>query len=139
VLVLSCVVLAVATVGFVLAVREQDIPPLPTENPELKHLQERRAQLFENLKDLQFEYLQGKLSDEDYRSLKVGFQNDLAVVLASIDMQQEPAAGVPRIDTKPKGAASEARSEKQVPQTCPSCGAQNSPDHRFCGSCGAQL
>ncbi len=128
-----CVVLAILAIGFVLVVREQDVPPLPKENPELKHLEERRATLFENLKDLQFEYLQGKLSDEDYQSLKLGFQNDLSVVLASIDMQKQMSGA------EPAARKSAAPATKPSALRCPSCDAENASGQRFCGSCGAQL
>jgi len=76
-----CLVLAAGAIGFTLFLREQDIPPAPVENPELKHLEARRQVLYENLKDLQFEYHQGKLSDEDYQSLKASFLYDLAGVM----------------------------------------------------------
>jgi rRNA maturation endonuclease Nob1 len=135
-----CVLLAIATIGFALGIRDKDIPPLPTENPELKHLQERRATLFENLKDLQFEYLQGKLSDEDYQSLKLGFQNDLAVVMASIDLHlKNPAPGTSP-SARPENSGEKIHSaEKKTSMHCPSCGTEIPTGNRFCGSCGAQL
>lgn len=80
-----CALLAVGAITFTLLVRQRDIPPAPVENPELKALETRRQVLFENLKDLQFEYHQGKLSDGDYQSLKSGFQYDLAALMDSIE------------------------------------------------------
>src|SRR3989338_2897192 len=80
-----CLALAAGAIGFTLFLREQDIPPAPVENPELKHLETRRQGLYENLKDLQFEYHQGKLSDADYQSVKSGFLNELAGIMASIE------------------------------------------------------
>src|SRR3989337_3640500 len=87
-----CAVLAVGAIGFTLFVRERDIPPAPVENPELKHLETRRQVLYENLKDLQFEYHQGKLSEEDYQSLKAGFLYDLAGVMDAIERLQQGKA-----------------------------------------------
>lgn len=144
VLVILCVVLAVLTIGFALVVRDKDVPPVEKENPELKHLQERRATLFENLKDLQFEYLQGKLSDEDYQSLKLGFQNDLALVLASIDLHKQGLPGQPgdRDRAEEKSASHAAPGEKagkNGTRICSACHAVNTAGQRFCGSCGAQL
>ncbi len=139
-MVFACVLLAVVVIGFTLVVRDQDIPPAPVENPELKHLQERRVVLFENLKDLQFEYLQGKLSDEDYQSLKLGFQNDLAVVLASIDMLREKfpqAAG--NADEAAAAGKAIPESTVNVSSKCPACHGENPVGHRFCGNCGGPL
>lgn len=133
-----CVLLALLAIGFALAVREKDVPPAPVENPELKHLQDRRAVLFENLKDLQFEYHQGKLSDEDYQSLKLGFQNDLAVVLASIDMQRLKSPDAAREDAATTVASTASKPDGASP-ACPACHAANPPEHRFCGQCGAPL
>ena len=87
-IVIICALLAMGAIGFTLLVRARDIPPPPVEIPELKHLETRRQVLYENLKDLQFEYLQGKLSDADYQSVKGGFLNDLAGVMASIEPLQ---------------------------------------------------
>lgn len=134
-----CVLLAVATIAFVLSVRERDIPPLPAENPELKHLQERRATLFENLKDLQFEFLQGKLSDEDYQSLKRGFQNDLAVVMASIDLHAKSPVAAASASRPEKSEEKSQSAGKNTSLQCAACGAENPQGHRFCGGCGAQL
>lgn len=137
--VLLCVLLAALTIGFALVVRDKDVPPVEKENPELKHLQERRATLFENLKDLQFEYLQGKLSDEDYQSLKLGFQNDLAVVLASIDLQKKAWSGQSAADGHEKASELAAQGEMSEPRICSACHAESATGQRFCGSCGAQL
>jgi hypothetical protein len=141
-----CVLLAGVAIGFTLLVREQDIPPAPVENPELKHLQDRRAVLYENLKDLQFEYHQGKLSDEDYQSLKHGFLYDLAGVMDSIDRMEIRKEKHAR--TAPKSApasepASKGKSRKELSaageNVCPSCKGSNPTANRFCGHCGKPL
>ena len=50
-----------------------------------QHLDERKAAIYENLRDLQFEYRVGKLSDEDYQQTKKDLQKELAGVLAEVD------------------------------------------------------
>ena len=139
-----CALLAIGAIGFTLLVRERDIPPAPVENPELKHLEKRRQVLYENLKDIQFEYLQGKLSDEDYQSLKGGFLYDLAAVMDAIEHLQ-PAQAKKKKGGAARGAASKAKSKpehtegKSASRICPSCSKKNSPGNRFCGHCGAAL
>src|SRR3990170_2831060 len=114
-----CAVLAVGAIGFTLFVRERDIPPPPVENPELKHLETRRQVLYENLKDLQFEYHQGKLSDEDYQSLKAGFLYDLAGVMDSIERVQLRVGKSQRASAAPQAApqAKASPKAKETPQT----------------------
>ena len=147
-----CLILAVGAIGFTLFVREQDIPPAPVENPELKHLEARRQVLYENLKDLQFEYHQGKLTDEDYQSLKQGFLYDLAGIMDSIERiglrpgkhsksahksERPPAQlGASAAGPKPKSEHSTASSGKNM---CSSCKSSNPPGNRFCGNCGQPL
>src|SRR5579863_2212832 len=80
----AAVVLVVGTLLFTLFVRSQDVPEAPAVSPTL-HLEERKAQIYENLRDLQFEFRLGKLSDADYQKTKVDLQRELAKVLAEID------------------------------------------------------
>lgn len=142
--VIVCALLAIGAIGFTLLVRERDIPPAPVENPELKHLEKRRQVLYENLKDLQFEYLQGKLSDEDYQSLKGGFLYDLAAMMDAIERLQ-PARAKKEKGGATQGAVSKAKSKSKhaavqsASPICPSCSKENSPGNRFCGHCGAAL
>lgn len=77
---------------YTLAVRQRDLPEALPESP-ITALDERKRAIYENLRDLQFEYRVGKLSDEDYRRTKQGFQRELAGVLAKID--RVLAAGPP--------------------------------------------
>ena len=51
-------------------VRAKDVPEAPPVNPPYQHLEGRKAAIYENLRDLQFEYRVGKLSDEDYQRTK---------------------------------------------------------------------
>ena len=137
---LVCAVLAAVVIGFTLYVRDRDIPPLPVENPELRHLERRRQILYDNLKDLQFEYHQGKLSDEDYQSLKAGFLGDLAGIMDAIERLGSVAARPgkqPLAEGKTKVKATSGQPASS--NVCPSCQAENSPDHQFCGKCGKAL
>jgi hypothetical protein len=78
------VALVLACVAYALYIRPQDLPQPEPESPT-KYLEERKARIYEGLRDLQFEYRLGKLSDEDYQRTKLDLQKDLAHVLASID------------------------------------------------------
>ena len=129
---LSAVLITLGTLVFTLLVRGRDIPEPPPVSP-VQHLEERKAQIYENLRDLQFEYRVGKLSDEDYQKTKLGLQRELAKVLAEI----ETIVGV--------GQASSPVSPPQVPprpadgKTCPHCAARFPRPMKFCGECGKAM
>jgi hypothetical protein len=122
----AVILLIAVTVVFTLAVRAKDVPAPEPVSP-VRHLEERKAAIYENLRDLQFEYRVGKLSDADYQQTKTGLQKELAAVLGEIE-SYKPAAGPP-----PAAAAKPAGSE------CPHCGARFPKPMRFCGECGKEM
>lgn len=124
---IGAVVLVVAvTVLFTLFIRPQDMPAPEPASPT-RHLEDRKAVIYENLRDLQFEYRVGKLSDTDYQQTKVGLQRELAGVLAEID----------RIAPKEVATATSMPKESPSPPTaCPYCGAQFQKPMKYCGECG---
>jgi len=60
----------------------------PVEHGEVKtrlmYLRERKDVIYENLRDLNFEFRAGKLSDADYESLKSNMEEEAANILAEI-------------------------------------------------------
>src|SRR5882724_2341240 len=60
----------------------------PVEHGEVKtrlmYLRERKDVVYENLRDLNFEYRAGKLSEADYESLKNNMEEEAAQVLEEI-------------------------------------------------------
>lgn len=100
-LVVALVAVVAVTLLFTLFVRPQDIPPPDPVSP-VRHLDERKAAVYENLRDLQFEYRVGKLSDADYASTKLALQKELAVVVA--ETERVLAGGAPS-PAQPEAAA----------------------------------
>lgn len=48
------------------------------------YLRERKGAVYENLRDLNFEYKAGKVPDVDYASLKSSLQDEAATIIAEI-------------------------------------------------------
>lgn len=138
-LVIAVVLVVAVTLLYTLFIRAKDIPPPDPVSPT-QHLEERKAAIYENLRDLQFEYRVGKLSDTDYQQTKLSLQKDLAVVIAEIErmtqgMPQAPSASAPA--TKPQ-----AETEPQPGSAglrCPHCGAEFTTPMKFCGECGKAM
>jgi hypothetical protein len=131
------VALTVILLGYVLFVRDKDIPePVPVS--PYHHLETRKAAIYENLRDLQFEFRVGKLSETDYQRTKQGLQSELAAVLAEIDAVKgaapEPVAKAAA--AKPGNAAANVAKSGAK---CPSCGAKFDRSLKFCGECGKPM
>jgi hypothetical protein len=131
------ILIALGALFFTLAVRDKDVPePVPVS--PIQHLEDRKQAIYENLRDLQFEYRLGKLSDEDYQQTKQALQKELAGVL--IEMEEtikrlglQPTR-VPPKPSQPKPARAAAKTT-----VCPHCGASFPQALKFCGECGRAI
>ena len=124
---------AIVVIAFILTVRPKDLPEPEPVSP-FAHLDERKAAIYENLRDLQFEYRLDKLSDEDYQATKLELQKDLAQVLAETD-RIKAELGMP---TTVAAAPPPPKPLKQVNQ-CPHCNATFPTALKFCGECGKPM
>jgi hypothetical protein len=68
---------------------------LGPEKTRAAYLRERKDVVYENLRDLNFEYQAGKVPDADYQSLKSSLQDEAATLLAEI-ARLEGKAGAPQ-------------------------------------------
>ncbi|HEY3707065.1 MAG TPA: hypothetical protein VGL22_18540 [Terracidiphilus sp.] len=59
-----------------------------TDKTRLDYLFERKDQLYENLRDLNFEFRAGKYPEEDYLAQRTQLENETATLLAEIDHLQ---------------------------------------------------
>lgn len=60
------------------------------EKTRLDYLLERKDQLYENLRDLSFEYRAGKYPEEDFQAQRALLENETAELLAEIERLQQP-------------------------------------------------
>jgi len=129
---LTCLV-AIAALLYTLAVRPQDVPdPIPAS--PIQHLEDRKYAIYDNLRDLQFEYRLGKLSDSDYQATKQALQKELAVVLAETEETvKRLGLATARAEAKPVKKASKGA------KVCPHCGAKFPTALKFCGECGKAI
>jgi hypothetical protein len=135
---ITCVI-AIVVIVFVLGVRSKDLPEPEPVSP-FAHLDERKVAIYENLRDLQFEYRVGKLSDDDYQLTKKDLQRELAVVLAEVDrvkLQLQAGRG------QTSGVAAPVPKVKAAPvrdaHVCPHCNARFEQELKFCGECGKPM
>ncbi len=129
--VVAAALIAIAAFFYTLFIRKEDIPaPIPVS--PVQHLEDRKQAIYENLRDLQFEYRLGKLSDEDYAATKRALQRELAVVLADME-ETARSLGVGLRQVSASAAAAVGKTK------CPHCGASFAQTLKFCGECGKQM
>jgi hypothetical protein len=66
------------------------------EKTRVIYLRERKEAIYENLRDLNFEFRAGKFPDSDYQTMKTSLEEEAAAVLAEI-ARLEDATQTPRI------------------------------------------
>lgn len=86
--VLACVILTAALGWWVFTARPEGASLSPAAIRR-QALVERKAAVYENLKDLHFEHLAGKLSDSDYQRTRQMLEAEAASVVLALDRSPE--------------------------------------------------
>jgi hypothetical protein len=104
----ACVGLAAAVMLFIFYI-QPDASDLAPHRTQLDQLLERRDAIYENLRDLKFEYRAGKYSEGDYEGMKTSLENEAAVLLTEIEQVTESQIRRPRPAARPAAADRGAR------------------------------
>src|SRR5438874_13635962 len=91
----AVLMIAVAVAIFIFYI-QPTASDLATRRMKLDQLLERRDTIYDNLRDLRFEYRSGKYSDGDFEAMKTALENEAALVLSEIDQVTEAQVRRPR-------------------------------------------
>ena len=113
--------------------------PLPLDVTVLGDLKRRRLVVYDNLKDLEFEFQSGKIAHDDYQTLRANYLGEAAGLMAAsqeAELLKQDDAVVER-----EIAARRLQRSKlpKVEYTCFACGYENPLPVKFCGECGARF
>ena len=87
--ILACAVITIAVLVYIFY-----LPGTLYMGPEktrVIYLRERKEAIYENLRDLNFEFKAGKFPDSDYQTMKTSLEEEAAAVLAEIAGLEEGA------------------------------------------------
>jgi hypothetical protein len=84
----ACLALAAATILFVFYI-QPDASDLAPHRSKLDQLMEQRDTVYDNLRDLRFEFRSGKYAEGDYQAMKTALENEAAALVAEIDRVTE--------------------------------------------------
>src|SRR6202161_2885273 len=91
----ACLALAIATGLFIFYI-QPDASDLAPHRSKLDQLMERRDTVYDNLRDLRFEFRSGKYAENDFEAMKTSLENEAALTLAEIDEVTESQVRRPR-------------------------------------------
>lgn len=101
-----------------------------------QELLDRKASLLAAIKDIEFDYRLGKMSEEDYAELVEQYKQQAEEALGRLDDQDETEALIAKARQRIQG---EKDSGAEDERACPSCATPNPLEARFCMNCGAEL
>lgn len=91
----ACFGLAAAVMLFIFYIGP-DASDLTPHRTKLDQLLERRDSIYDNLRDLRFEFRSGKYAEGDFEAMKSSLENEAAQVLAEIDQTTDAQVRRPR-------------------------------------------
>ncbi|MEE8121835.1 MAG: zinc ribbon domain-containing protein [Anaerolineales bacterium] len=91
-----------------------------------------RVEVLMALRDLDFDFQLGKISEEDYRTARMVLMREAAVVLQAQDRQDQA------LDAEIEAQVQSLRALKMEHPTCRRCNSPLKSGARFCSSCGSQ-
>lgn len=131
--------LLVLVVAPLLAPDNASASTLPVDVTPQVDLKRRRLVLYENLQDLEFEYKAGKLSPDDYNTLRLDYTAEAAGLMAA-SQDLEITSTEDALIERAVATRRARRAPESVPDyTCPQCGFENPLPVKFCGECGGAI
>jgi hypothetical protein len=91
---LACAILLIGIFAYVFW--PERVATAQTTKSQLEYLRERKDALYENLKDLNFEFRSGKYPEEDYNAQRATLENEAAVIVRELDQQEAREASAAR-------------------------------------------
>ena len=91
----ACAALAAAALVFIFAITADPSDSAPHRS-QLDQLLERRDAIYENLRDLKFEFRAGKFAQKDYDETRQSLETEAAMVIAQIEQATQSPSLIAR-------------------------------------------
>jgi hypothetical protein len=102
--IIACIALTAAVLIFVFLI-EPDAGDSAPHRSRLDQLLEKRDTIYDNLRDLKFEYRSGKFAEADFEAMKETLETEAALVLAEIETVTGNQGAIPRRVPAPPGSS----------------------------------
>jgi hypothetical protein len=118
---------------------------LEREENELTETEARKRVALLALRDVEYDFLAGKLDEEDYRSLKAELTAEALAALEADEAARGTGAAAAQsgtqssMDADLEAEIARVRAGLRSGLVCPDCGFSNENGARFCSACGHAL
>ena len=94
-------------------------------------LLERKETIYAAIREIEFDYQMGKLSEEDFQQLRQQYKDEAIAVLQRLDKAQGKKAK--------KASGRNSPADQGVAKFCSQCGTAVTKNDKFCSACGSNL
>jgi len=106
-------------------------------NHRAGELLEQKDNIYKAIKEIEFDFEMGKLSEDDFHELRQQYKQQAVSVLKRLDQMQKTKVGSREILSK--GAKSRKGKQRSKVQFCWVCGTGLAHQDKYCPSCGTNL
>lgn len=105
-------------------------------NHRARDLEDRKEAIYEAIKDIEFDYQMGKLSEEDFAELRQQYKEEAIGLLKKIEQIQKKRIKSKKIHAKQR---QQLKSGSKEIKFCWICGTPVTESDTFCANCGNKL
>lgn len=106
---------------------------------QTEDLEDKKMRVYGNIKDLEFDYAMGRLSENDFQEIRGQFTREASEVVARLEeLQKHDLDALIEADLKRVNHESVAEVEKSE-KYCIECGHKNPAKAKFCAACGEKF
>ncbi len=136
---IAAIGLAVLVVYPMLATGDEGSATLPVDVTPAADLKRRRMVVYENIRDLDFEYQARKIAPKDYESLRESYKAEAARLMVASQELDHGTAEERFIEREVTARRAALKDGVEKAYVCSKCGFENPIPVKFCGECGAPL
>ncbi len=112
---------------------------LPIDVTPQADLKRRRLVVYDNLKDLEFEFQAGKIATDDYEALRRDYMGEAAALMVASSQEGRSSSEAEYVERVVAARRAERKARPAGDYVCKKCGFENPLPVKFCGECGARI
>lgn len=102
-------------------------------------LEDKKLRVYHNIKDLEFDYALGRLSEPDFQTIRNSFTQEASQVVAKLEqLQKHDLDALIAQDLKKLGDIT-VPGDSGASKFCIECGQKNPAKAKFCSACGEKF